>query len=58
MMELYTCVLKNGNVISFKTDMPKEIIKDLPTFSTQHKFNSYFMSSSYNLEIDIITKTL
>lgn len=58
MKELYTCVLKNGEVISFKTDMPKEIMKDLPTFSNQHKFYSYFKSSGYNLEIDIITKTL
>ena len=58
MKEKYTCVLKNGDVISFKTDLPKENIKDLPTFSTQHKFNTYFKSSGYNLEIDIITKTL
>jgi len=58
MKELYTCVLKNGEVISFKTDMPKENIKDLPTFLNQHKFYSYFKSSGYSLEIDIITKTL
>ncbi|MFJ8516759.1 hypothetical protein [Lysinibacillus xylanilyticus] len=58
MKELYTCVLKNGEVISFKTDMPKENIKDLPTFSNQHKFYSYFKSSGYILEIDIIIKTL
>ncbi|QPQ30707.1 hypothetical protein [Lysinibacillus sp. JNUCC 51] len=58
MKEVYTCVLKNGEVISFKTDMPKENIKDLPTFSNQYKFYSYFKSSGHNLEIDIITKTL
>ena len=55
---MYKKKIKNGDVISFKTDLPKENIKDLPTFSTQHKFNTYFKSSGYNLEIDIITKTL
>ncbi|MEY9979742.1 hypothetical protein [Lysinibacillus sp. RC79] len=54
MKDLYTCVLKNGD----ETDMPKENIKDLPIFSNQHQFNSYFKSNGYNLEIDIITKTL
>jgi len=58
MKKLYTYVLKNGEVISFNTNMPKKYIKDLPTFSNQHKCNSYFKSSGFNLEIDIITKTL
>ncbi|MFX3636688.1 MAG: hypothetical protein ACE3L7_13900 [Candidatus Pristimantibacillus sp.] len=56
MNELYTVILKTGDSIVFKTDMPKAEVEILPIFPNQYKFFNYFRAEGYRLEIDSIIK--
>ena len=56
MGELYKHTLKTGDTAVFKTDMPAEEVKGLPTFPNQYRFRSYFQTEGYKLKIDSIIK--
>ena len=56
MDELYTHLLKTGDIVVFKTDMPKVEVQILPIFPNQYKFYCYFQSKGYKLDIDSIIK--
>ena len=56
MSKLYTYILKTGDSIIFKTDMPEAEVKTLPIFPNQHKFLSHFQDKGYKLNIELIIK--
>jgi|GEM_PF-2750090 len=49
--------LSNGDVILYKTNMPRDEIKKMPAFPNQHKFYGEFNKKKrYQLEICLIIK--
>lgn len=56
MRKTFTHKLKNGDLITFRTNMPDVEVKSLPIFPNQHKFNDYFKIKGYQLEIEMIMK--
>lgn len=56
MLEQYQKVLKTGEVIYFRTNMPLDEVQSLPNFSNQHGFYSYIKGNGFTLKIDLILK--
>jgi hypothetical protein len=40
----YSCSIKNGDTVIFKSDLPSDEVKSLPTFPNQHQLFSYFQT--------------
>jgi hypothetical protein len=52
----YKFLLKNGDTVVLKSDMPIDEAQSLPTFSNQHKLFSYFKEKGYQIQINKIIK--